>query len=721
MARIAMRQGTCSQCNASLGGTPAAIEKHLKGCLATRKVCPDVASAQRKLAYYRVFVRDRFSADYWMMLDVRAEDTLTKLDKFLRDTWLECCGHLSGFRIHDVHYESLAPNSRDLVDDWETHASSMRVRISDVLAPGDTAAYIYDYGSSSELTLRVVSERTGDRRTKSVVVLARNVPPEWMCETCGKKRAIAICPECTYDGKGMLCGTCMKTHPCGEEMLLPVVNSPRMGVCGYMGEMGDELLWQMELEELEDEQSSLPHEKSQNNQPIKNTQVSSSMKKIQDSQAKKDIQDSKHTKKTQGSKRMKRIPKNQQLPVLDEPVERLDFDATVPVKDAMPVIFSDLLPDQLEGLIDKIWEMTPAEKETLNKLSGKMFGNLWIALPETHDIRSLLWARSVANLIGMHAILGRVTNQTNRFQLAEELMDLYPALQKSILPYIDPVLLTYWDAALDAGGILVMVDEKDEPKEQIRMLMSFGLLFPFRYVGKKILVAPIEHVKQYPKRVRKGLIQKCQANHDKREELAAILDFHGILPLTEFMEEASANLGEPVTEDQIRLLFGEGIPTYRLEHMGMLLSVHGVQYMMRPDLENPVALLEAQNKTALPHRKSAEFNEPAFTEHLRILDEEIKSFVELLEREIWDADVDIEDKVNTCLDAIRRDVPDEVVVKEMLSGKRKVAPFIRKRAEQMFGSIAEMIPRYSLRGYSRMEMKARLAGLSEPGDGKDKH
>jgi hypothetical protein len=32
------------------------------------------------------------------------------------------------------------------------------------------------------------------------------------------------------------CDKCLTKHECGDEMSLPVVNSPRMGVCGYCGE-----------------------------------------------------------------------------------------------------------------------------------------------------------------------------------------------------------------------------------------------------------------------------------------------------------------------------------------------------------------------------------------------------------------------------------------------------------------------------------------------------
>jgi len=32
-----------------------------------------------------------------------------------------------------------------------------------------------------------------------------------------------------------VCEGCAGEHECGEEMLLPVVNSPRVGMCGYEG------------------------------------------------------------------------------------------------------------------------------------------------------------------------------------------------------------------------------------------------------------------------------------------------------------------------------------------------------------------------------------------------------------------------------------------------------------------------------------------------------
>ena len=49
---------------------------------------------------------------------------------------------------------------------------------------------------------------------------------------CGKP-ATSVCTVCVYEEGGWLCAECAKAHECGEEMLFPVVNSPRVGMCAY--------------------------------------------------------------------------------------------------------------------------------------------------------------------------------------------------------------------------------------------------------------------------------------------------------------------------------------------------------------------------------------------------------------------------------------------------------------------------------------------------------
>jgi hypothetical protein len=92
----------------------------------------------------------------------------------------------------------------------------------------------YDFGTTTELRLRVVAERHGARSQEAVQLLARNTPPVIPC-AAGGKEATQVCTECLYEGQGWLCDACVLEHACGDDMLLPVVHAPRLGLCGYTG------------------------------------------------------------------------------------------------------------------------------------------------------------------------------------------------------------------------------------------------------------------------------------------------------------------------------------------------------------------------------------------------------------------------------------------------------------------------------------------------------
>jgi hypothetical protein len=171
-----------------------------------------------------------------MHLEVPADATLKGLDMFLRDIWLECCGHMSAFTIGETRYITGAGIDAMWVDMGfvPRGEESMDVTLGEVLHPGMKFYHEYDFGTTTELTLKVLSEREGRTRGKSARILGRNEPPLIPCESCGKA-ATQVCSECIWSGKGWLCDGCAGKHECGEEMLLPVVNSPRVGMCGYTG------------------------------------------------------------------------------------------------------------------------------------------------------------------------------------------------------------------------------------------------------------------------------------------------------------------------------------------------------------------------------------------------------------------------------------------------------------------------------------------------------
>jgi hypothetical protein len=120
------------------------------------------------------------------------------------------------------------------------------IGINKVLSVGDAFEHIYDYGSSTELVLKVVAVREGVAIGKGkapIHLMAQNSAPDIKCAICEERQATLVCSYCIYepDGSAWVCDTCKSKHSCvvnedGDDyMLLPAANSPRAGVCGYTG------------------------------------------------------------------------------------------------------------------------------------------------------------------------------------------------------------------------------------------------------------------------------------------------------------------------------------------------------------------------------------------------------------------------------------------------------------------------------------------------------
>jgi len=107
--------------------------------------------------------------------------------------------------------------------------------IEKVLEMGTKFYHQYDFGSTTELALQVIAEQQGSKAGKAVRLSARNNSPDINCELCGKS-ATQVCTQCLWAYEDALfCYKFVKSHECDSEMFLPVVNSPRVGVCGYTG------------------------------------------------------------------------------------------------------------------------------------------------------------------------------------------------------------------------------------------------------------------------------------------------------------------------------------------------------------------------------------------------------------------------------------------------------------------------------------------------------
>ncbi len=222
-------KGTCAFCGGTFG--KIAMSRHVLSC-PQRQAALETQSRNREPQLTRLFhllVEGQYAPMYWLHLDVRADAKLRDLDQFLRDIWLECCGHLSAFTIGAQRY-SISPIRDSFFDMYER---SMNVALADALSPGMKVQHEYDFGTTTELTIKVLDERQGNIGRHRVLLLARNEPPDIRCVQCGKP-ATEICVECEWETGGWLCAQHGRKHK-HEDMLLPNVNSPRVGMCGYTG------------------------------------------------------------------------------------------------------------------------------------------------------------------------------------------------------------------------------------------------------------------------------------------------------------------------------------------------------------------------------------------------------------------------------------------------------------------------------------------------------
>ena len=221
MPRAKQSKGICTYCNTEIAKN--AVTKHLSTCPKHQAI---IEQAQRKKGkaetLYHLRVQDAWRKEFWLDIEMRGSSTLNDLDAYLRGIWLECCGHLSQFSVGG----------------WPGGEISMKRRIDDVFTRQNELTHIYDFGTSSETGISLVGTREGHPTTaRPLVLMARNLMPEATCTAC-EQPATQLCMECLIEEEkwGTLCDTHAEDHPhdnYGEP--IPLVNSPRLGMCGYEG------------------------------------------------------------------------------------------------------------------------------------------------------------------------------------------------------------------------------------------------------------------------------------------------------------------------------------------------------------------------------------------------------------------------------------------------------------------------------------------------------
>lgn len=337
-------KGTCKYCQTEIDKSK--MTQHLKFCKSrAAKIKARNVSDEPKMKLLHILIEGTYDPEYWMHVEIPVNHTFYDLDDFLRATWVECCDHLSEFKVGNTSYmyrtqdmiwdfqiagapdeaesgevveeeeeeeekveeeeeidiSQLSPEEvldmvlENLADEFGSsldklpleeieakitsflekefeldgkqmppqlqpvvtmlaemvqkgalklilrfpREENMNAELGQALKVGQKFTYTYDFGSSTDLTLKVIAEREGveteDEDADSILVMARNEAPVIPCRNCGKP-AVGIYPGYGAPQYGAVCETCAKTNRKEyEEYLLPIVNSPRVGVCGYTG------------------------------------------------------------------------------------------------------------------------------------------------------------------------------------------------------------------------------------------------------------------------------------------------------------------------------------------------------------------------------------------------------------------------------------------------------------------------------------------------------
>lgn len=216
--------GTCLICRAPV--TKRKALKHGMECLQT------AGWPTGKKPSLIIMIQGQYNKNYWLIVLARHDARLGDLDRLIRDMWVECCEHLSSFRIGGVMYDS----------DDECSTDAMAVPLTDLVAPGSMFSYDYDFGSTTSLDLKVIGETSVAPPDARLCLIARNDRPIIPCDICGGKAGF-ILDDLDEETAHYYCSECLESAELDPEYVGIISNSPRDGICGYVEDPIAALSW----------------------------------------------------------------------------------------------------------------------------------------------------------------------------------------------------------------------------------------------------------------------------------------------------------------------------------------------------------------------------------------------------------------------------------------------------------------------------------------------
>lgn len=214
-------KGKCYYCNKEL--TEKTIKRHMKDCSEMKKKIDELSVGDKKQRnQFMIAIKSKYDKnEYCIYLSIDENLSLLHIDQFLRDVWLECCGHLSAFKI-----------KRKIYQDY-----SMDTKLKDILTVNEKFEYEYDFGSTTDLILEVIDIIKVPASFSQIEIIARNNEVIHHCEICG-----AEAEYFDYENDQWECKKCIDKN---NDMITKFnyCNSPRDGVCCYGGHKRHEVAY----------------------------------------------------------------------------------------------------------------------------------------------------------------------------------------------------------------------------------------------------------------------------------------------------------------------------------------------------------------------------------------------------------------------------------------------------------------------------------------------
>ena len=203
----------CYYCNKEL--TERTIKRHMKNCSEMKKSIDEKRiDDKEKRNQFIIAIKPKYDGnEYCIYLSIDGTLGLVHIDQFIRDIWVECCGHLSGFKIRGKFYQD----------------HSMNTKLNDILDSDEKFEYEYDFGSTTHLILEVVDIIQVPSSFSQIEIIARNHEIKHECQICGVEAKYF-----NYEKDEWECESCIDKD---DDMIseFDYCNSPRDGVCGYDG------------------------------------------------------------------------------------------------------------------------------------------------------------------------------------------------------------------------------------------------------------------------------------------------------------------------------------------------------------------------------------------------------------------------------------------------------------------------------------------------------